>query len=380
MNILIIAPIFPPDKGVGTVRFFSLAKHLLKCNTCFLITNEKENKVDIDFADVIYIKQDLKGTNFFATQKKFKNMGQKYCKAAIQLFTNKIDIVLITGGPFYTFSVAKVAKRYGIPCVLDFRDPWIFDYRENESFKQQILNKLVHFWDERQAIYCATKVVTVSSVWRKTFQKYYPLCKNKFYTIENGYDDERIENINFEYNSNEERLIIGVFGKMFYYSYKYAAVFLDGLKLFDKTNSMYYIKQIGEEEQVVTSLLKENQMPENLVMNTGFLEYEIGMQELNKTDAFLIIDSRKTAIGTKIYDYIFLNKPIIYVGPKDSLIGSEVGKFSNGFVCETSMEVAKAFRMLKKGECLDKNVLIKDYSRSDKNIKWSELINEIVTN
>ena len=62
-------------------------------------------------------------------------------------------------------------------------------------------------------------------------------------------------------------------------------------------------------------------------INEPFQDYATGIRKLQKADVCILIDIRKHAIGTKIYDYIYANKPIIYIGKKKTYLEKMVKSF-----------------------------------------------------
>lgn len=94
-------------------------------------------------------------------------------------------------------------------------------------------------------------------------------------------------------------------------------------------------------------------------------------------DVLMIIDVRANAIGTKIYDYIFLGKPIVFVGPRKTQFADMVGKISGNYVCSTAEEVENAFMdiLATRVKKTSTETNIKDYARSSQNERWWRLLN-----
>lgn len=301
----------------------------------------------------------------------------KYCKEFRNICAlHHPDITIVSGGPFYTFEIARCAKEIGIPCILDFRDPWLFEYRGARSFFtiKNLASKLIELPWERRTVHAASRVVTVTEGWKQQFVKAYPRSKEKFQVIENGYDDDLLLSVTLEAAPAHEKLTLAAFGKLFYYSPAYSEVFLTA---YTKHQEQIDLLQIGPEEPNARSTLSQYGADPARFQSSGFLDYREGIRRLNQADAFLLIDVRKDAIGTKIYDYIYLNKPIVYVGPKNAALARIVSQFENGFVCSSSTEVENALRKLKPGMCLDAHIDVSRYSRSAQNEKWLKVIYEL---
>lgn len=377
---IIVAPYFPPDRTVATVRMASFVKYILKnSDEVVLVTNKKDVPLTIVDSNLCYVFVDVdtEGSGL----KVFNANSQSYLSSVAEVMKkNIVDGVIVSMGPFYTYQIASLAKSNNIKCIMDFRDPWVFDYRDAKSFFKirNILGLLAKIPKERVCVKAATLVTTVTEGWLKTFQKLYPSMKNKFKLIENGYDDALLETIKFNDKSNHDisrsKLTLGVFGKLFYYTERYSELFLRAIKKMDIDGIC--IKQIGTREENTDSLLEKFELPKDIIRSTGFMNYIEGICELDESDVFLIIDGRKNAIGTKIYDYIYLGKPILYIGPKKAAISSIIGKLDNGVVCSSIEEIEEAVKSFMNG-IQTTRITGKDYSRTRQNERMYELLKQM---
>ena len=93
----------------------------------------------------------------------------------------KPDVVFITGWPFYPMLLAgRVARRFGVPVVLDFQDPWV----SAEGATRPKLSKggLVHRLScllEPQAVAAAAWVTSVSDIQNADMAARYPWFDGK---------------------------------------------------------------------------------------------------------------------------------------------------------------------------------------------------------
>lgn len=374
MNVLIVAPSFPPDKTVASVRMNSLYQYLLsRHHTVYVLTNKKEQLSDMTYyVDVESYGGIKKFKDFRINQKRYVSTFRRILKE------HPIDIVVVSGGPFYTFGIAQAAKMCGVPCILDFRDPWTFDIRgwKDMLSPMRAFTRLIQKKYERQAICAASAVVTVTPRWKDRFVKNYPAQIEKFHLIENGFDDSLLAQVHLpEKNKLNSPLVLGVFGKLFYYTDLYSKVFLDAMK---ETNIQ--VLQIGNREKCTNQYLKQRNIDIARLQDTGFLPYTAGITTLGQADAFLIIDIRKDALGTKIYDYIWCNRPILYVGPQDTELARLVDSFDNGFVCSNASQVVAAIEKIqnKKLNSLGDNLQPQQFGRSVQNKKWEVLLKKFV--
>ena len=90
---------------------------------------------------------------------------------------------------------------------------------------------------------------------------------------------------------------------------------------------------------------------------------------LGTADFFIVEDTSPDDVGTKIYDYIFFNKPVIAATPSDIPLAKLVRTFKNGYVCSTDKEVEEAMYKVvtEHPETLDESLDSKKYSRREQN-------------
>ena len=381
MRVLIVCPQLPPDKGVGTVRMASLSRYLISAGIeVHALTNSKSvssgrlEGVEYHFVDAVseengffryYNENRVRYVSAFyslcrcpsckskeniypvCNNAKKENQGLTQCgsvchdKAGDSRGTGFFfDIVVVSGGPFFTFEIAVSAKKIGVPCVLDFRDPWIFDYRGASSFFsiKSLAGRLIQLPQERRAVSAATAVVTVTPGWLAMFRRFYPLCKNKFFLIENGYDDVLLKQLRLPEYIPGSALRLAVFGKTFYYTEKYSEMFVSAMKKHGNVSLL----QIGEREPAADALLKKYSVPQDTIETTGFMDYKDGVRVLNTADALLIIDIRAPirvvmCVRQKMTSYqryvLFLRRVTKKQSPGVPSVFREAEAMRHGWIC-----------------------------------------------
>lgn len=385
MKILIVSPYFPPDLSVATVRISSLTRYLIEKGAIVtVLTNETVYKKAMDPEDefimenvnIINVESRNNNRKFFEVKKVYETYIRK------MLNESKFDLVLITAGPFYTLSLSKIIKKeFLTPVILDFRDLWILDIRELKEFirPNNILKKLIFLPIEMNAIKYADKVITVTDGWANILRKQYPFYKEKIKVIYNGFDSDKFKSLlNSNQKKNNDNNVIRImnFGKLSYYSQKYAHIFFEAVEDLIIEGKKIEVVQIGELEKTTVNILNNLKNANEHFSNTGFKSYKEGISILSTGDVYIIIDIRKNALGTKVYDYILLNKPIIYIGRKNTDLSNFIGSIQNSFICSTKEEVKKALKMIEKNNLitLTEDNVSSRYSRTVQNEKF---LNEI---
>ena len=100
------------------------------------------------------------------------------------------------------------------------------------------------------------------------------------------------------------------------------------------------------------------------------------MEVLKSADMNLLIDIRKQAIGTKIYDYIYVNRPVLYCGTKPTYLSDLVSGFKGGYVCTDEEQVIKAVTGIinDRKKTFTDEADTKTYSRTIQNRRMEELL------
>lgn len=377
MDLLMVAPCFPPDNMVGAVRMGSLARFLRSENVNIVVLKEKRTDLSESLEGITYIEFEpvSRRSSLFA----FYARQRQYRKIVEQLLDSyKFSCALLSGGPFYTFDLACVFRRADLPFVVDYRDPWLFDTRETLGLKPKLLQhvkRILFRGQERRLFEFARYVTTVTDAWADTFRSQYPIHCDKVVEVYNGYDDELMPELKGRLAGNSSNLLLGVFGKLFYYSPMYSDILLDGL---NRLACSPDILQVGTREDDANSILLKHGYSEDKVTSTGFVDYCEGLRILDeRVDALVVVDSRPHAIGTKIYDYLYLRKPILYIGPKNTDLAKLVASYAGGAVCSTPSEVADAVSGI---EALQKTCIlsvdVEEYARSKQNKKFYKLLKQ----
>lgn len=384
MKILIVSPFFPPSATVGVVRISSLVKELLKKgHELTIIRNEyderfeKLSNVDKELINLktykVMVNQSVR---YFEASRRYKEVFREI------MDQEHFDLVFITAGPYYTIPLCRLAKEeYKTKCIIDYRDLWIFDMRNKIDFFKplNLIKKLIYFPIEKRNVGYADLIVTVTDEWCQILKKVYK--KGNFEVITNGYDDEQLKkttnSVVFPY---DDRFVIAVFGKLAYYSVEYGIKFFKALdKLSEKIPNLLVL-HIGVPEKETEEAIRMSGFDIEKYVNTGFVYYTDGIELLKNSNVNVVIDIRKGAMGTKFYDYVFVNKPLIYLGKKNTQLDLLVKQLENGFSCYDANGVIVAIDkienegILSLTSCGDIGV----YARSNQNKKYVELINKII--
>lgn len=386
MKVLIISPYFPPYSGVASIRMSSLSRFLIyKGADITVIKNSNKmypcSSLKEDFIDKINIIE-------IDSANDENSLVNCYFNALDSILDKEhFDVVIVSVGPFYTLpAVTKAYEKYKFKYIIDYRDLWIFNSSKKINSLRVLLGKLLgyfknikHYFKEYRAIMYSEGLVTVCEGDLNILKFAYYKFRSKMYVIKNGYDElEVINKTDFSFKKNE--INIGHFGKLSIYSKDKAEVLFEALRHFDNKNIKINIVHIGQEENRIHDIVSKHDFNRNVYTNTGVVAYSEGIAILKEMDMCSLIHVHPTGYGTKIFDYIYVNKPIIAITSPNIAINSLIDNFSNAFICNNSADVINAIETVlqEKIRILDNNLNIGEYSRSNRNLEYYNLCKNII--
>lgn len=361
MNVLIISLAYAPYSGVGAARMTSLSKYLLNkgCSVsvvCYssLVFGEKEQKREVP-----------KGVKRICVERLAdKGKNRKNIENAVEqaIKEDKFDVCISSVGPYDTmFFIHKVWTKWKVPYIIDYRDTWLFEKTTIKPTGWLKFKLLVHDYlyqpVERRAIKYAAKIVSVTRRCQEDLIDRYRIPGEKCIVIYNGYEDAPSDDIESAYNE----YVIGIAGKFASYNQEAAESFLAACKEVNAEEAVKVL-HIGNREELLAKNYSE------VYYGAGEKNHKDTMAELAKADALLVSYAHICGLGTKVFDYIALNKPIIYVGVVPSELADFVGQFENSYICADRVQMEKTIRKLLQKK--EKFLTVKDvtiYSREKQN-------------
>jgi hypothetical protein len=188
-RVLIVSPYFPPSTLAGVHRARLLAKHLPATGwrPIVLCVDERchEETIDPELATLLPADLDVVKTKALPPRlTRLAGIGDlslrafHHLKSSLRqtLDAQPVDVVLITGSPYYPMLFSRWLKRqYKIPVVLDFQDPWVSSFGACQSryskggFAHWLATRL-----ESRALQCTDFVTSVSDVQNAEMARRYP--------------------------------------------------------------------------------------------------------------------------------------------------------------------------------------------------------------
>ena len=236
-----------------------------------------------------------------------------------------VDAIISTGPPHSMHLIAKkLHKKYNIPWIADFRDPWTdIDFYKDLKLTRCADRK--HHRLEHQVLTEATKVVTVGWNCARGLENH---GAKDVVVITNGYDIDTliVETQNFVSLRKHQTLPftmshIGIIGEnrnpeMFWQS------IADIVETFPETspNPSIKIRLIGQIDNSVIESIKRNKI-EKYVEIIPYIPHDQVIAEQQKTDVLLLFvnntPNAKGILTGKIFEYMASGRPILCIGPED---------------------------------------------------------------
>lgn len=378
MNILIVSPSFIPDANVGKMRMSSLARWLNENNSVTVIQNTVESyksitqEEPIEGVNIRYVNV----TSSFIQNSRLYKEAMKACVEA-----EAYDVMIISVGPYFTLPLVAYAKKISaMRVIIDYRDLWTKTYRTNEreDYLKQFIKKAFF---ERPALRKVDALMVCAEGEIDVLTQQYPFLNAKpKKCIFNGYDDKSLGGFEAYSRVDKKGCTIGIYGKFeSYIGLNNLDWFIAVLKKIAlKKASNIRIIHYGAEELVFWKKLEEAKIEYQW---RGFVKYEQGIKGLaEEADILAAANDVMIGYGTKLFDYIFLNKPVIMYAVKHSDLDRVVNRFRYGFTFSDAKELEWALDVIydDKANVLDMDIDPLQYSRSKQNKEAEKFVKYVV--
>ena len=377
MKILILSPYFAPYTGVGALRMNSLAAYLQQSG---------DNVTVLKLTDAAYEKELTAGAplpGILCEEFTFPSNGGEPGKDIYAVIdrvcrAGAFDCCLASFGPYYTVRPAiYIQKHYHIPLVVDYRDLWLYEPRPITSLRM-FLGKARQIFMERRTekamLNACAFFVTCTPGNLQIMRKHYPFLKERSACVFNGYGLPEKGCCRSHPDDSEIRIF--VLGKLAYYSPHGAETFFQAVSNLIKKGCPIQVIHAGAAEPL-DSIFSRTGFPKERYQGLGPLPYEDALAAAESAHICVAVISYAIGLGTKIFDYIYLNKPIVAYAPKHSEFEAVLSEAENAYVCQTSerMEAAIEKIVAEKRYTLTGDPLYRlQFSRQTQNQKFRDLL------
>ena len=228
-----------------------------------------------------------------------------------------VDAMISTGPPHSMHLIAKALhKKYNIPWVADFRDPWTdIDFYKDLKLTRCADRK--HHLLEHQVLTEATKVVTVGWDCAKGLESH---GAKDVVVITNGYDfDNSIQSNCQNHTSQFTMSHIGIIGP----NRNPETLWQSVADLVEMRHGMFLplqIRLIGQIDNSVIESIKRHNI-EKYVEIIPYIPHNQVIMEQQKSDVLLLFvnntPNAKGILTGKLFEYMASGRPILCIGPED---------------------------------------------------------------
>lgn len=226
----------------------------------------------------------------------------------------QIDAVYLVGSPFHPFVISPVLTHLvGLPTILDFRDSWSINplfLRKYRGLSRKLIT-WVRGGIEGLGVAHASAVTFATDRLRQDYARLFPRHQHRFHTIDNGFDAEDVEGTTPERITSGRTLVLA--GKFHFYTPNLTLLLLEALRQLPHLHLLY----IGSEAAIFHALGNAAGIQKQLTA-MSFQPPKRVLGLIAGADWALLSHANDYAMGTKVYDYLALGKPILAFVPNDS--------------------------------------------------------------
>ena len=292
---------------------------------------------------------------------------------------NKPDVLYATFPyPSNAFVTYYLSKKFKIPFVIDFRDPWLDDmYVKFPSF----LHKNFHKHFEKKITNAAVKVIVYGEPLKHTLLAKYPKLNGKIEVITNGFDPEDFSNLSPLSKNGKIRIVYS--GAVYVDRRETYKEFLQALKLLSEEDlRKLEVIFVGDKLQWATDLVDEFKL-DKTVSFAGYKNHSDALNYLSSADVALMFLKKgdRYALTGKIFEYLGLGLPVMACVEPDGACAELLRSIDHGQGVADPSSAEKMKEVLEKiiSEGLPKlePEKAKIYSRKYHSERLSEILNQI---
>lgn len=296
----------------------------------------------------------------------------------------QIDAVFTTGPPHSTHLIGRaLSRRYGLPWIADFRDPWV-DIDFLEELPMTGLAKRINASLEQSVLDESSLVLTVSpAIERKFAAKTNTTCA----TIYNGFDGADFQGKtarrpDFFYVSHVGNMNAARNPEVLW---RVLAKGIDAGQ-FPKLK----IRLVGNVDASVMQSLTSTGL-DRLVEQVPYCPHHEAVQYMKGSGALLLpinrVFSAKGIVTGKLFEYLAAGKPIIGIGPSDGDAANIIDETMAGKMIDYENDDAMSHYLHALYNAWEKNetfleadtAAIAAYSREGQTAQLAKLLDELVT-
>ncbi|MCH8032867.1 MAG: glycosyltransferase [Bacteroidetes bacterium] len=232
-------------------------------------------------------------------------------KAARKLIKDeKFDAIISVGPPHSTHLIGKkISKRFNIPHVPVFIDPWV-DIIYYKDFKRNKITLSIDNHLEKTVLQNAKAIVFVTKTMQNDYINKYNFIEGKSNLLYWGYNEEDFERIIVKKEQKDEKVLLHA-GNIF--SFQNPTNLWKQIKKEIERGNKIRIKFIGTVDPEIKNSITEEELNE-ITEYCGFLPYIEMLKNISEADFLLVCASEPRHVPGKLFEYLRTGNPIIAFG------------------------------------------------------------------
>jgi glycosyltransferase involved in cell wall biosynthesis len=325
-RVLILTYHFPPSAASGSFRMLGFARHLPSHGWRPVVVAPPSlpwEPVDPDLAGrvppeaVVYRVPYRSGrlARRVALFASWLPAALPTCRKAAR--EQKPDVVLTSGPPHEVHWLGLwLKRRYGLPWVADFRDPWYPVWRLEAG--RGVTRALIRA-QEALVVHGADAVIANAPAACRAFRDTYPRLRRRFVTLPNGYDREAFEPLATARPPRAPGEPVRIVHAGAVYFGRDPRPLLDAVKAVSVTGVPgVEVRFFGPPSESGLDLAREaeDRGLGGRVVVGGQVPYARALREMAAADINVLLDSpgRTVGVPAKLYEYIGAGRPVLALG------------------------------------------------------------------
>lgn len=326
-RVLILTYHFPPSAASGSFRLLGFARHLPRYGWGGVVVAPPGLPWEPD--DPALMERLPPGTEVvhvpYMTSRVARRLAPvagwlpraaRACGALIR--ARRPDALLTSGPPQQVHWLGLwLKRRYGLPWVADFRDPW---YPEGRFGRGGDLASWRVGVQEAAVVRAADAVVANAPGACRTLCQAYPAHRPKFLTLPNGYDRETFAALAAARPPRPDGAPVRVVHAGAVYVGRDPRPFLDAVRSAAAAGLGLDVRFFGPPPETGLDLAAEVEARGlgGRVTVGGHVPYERALREMAGADVLLLMDSpgRTVGVPAKLYEYIGAGRPVLALGER----------------------------------------------------------------
>ncbi|MCS7028576.1 MAG: glycosyltransferase family 4 protein [Bacteroidia bacterium] len=222
---------------------------------------------------------------------------------------NPVQAIISTGPPHSAHLIAlKIKKKFNLPWIADFRDPWTTIYYHQQLQLSQWAKKR-HIALERKVLKQADIVITVGKTLASELAQIRELPVEYIY---NGYDEEDF--LPYRNLPLYDKFTLTYVGTTFQNvdNFVFWNVLRDWLKANPEAQAQFQIRMIGKTPQKVKEQIISAELSDYVYYSPDVVEHHVAIEEMCKSHLlFMSIVQDKNMVSGKLFEYIASRRPVL---------------------------------------------------------------------